>query len=155
LALRWKFKESRLKPLPRRNNPKTLVNLLAGVFLLVRLASISDVATNLVAEGVKVGPVHQATLIVPLVHASKLNPVANAKRNAPGQVNVVGYQYRLAITHVEYESLMPRAIVVVGYQAPHKSVAFYPGARISFAVFSLYRISHSFCSFTGPPMITR
>ena len=128
---------------------------MAGVFLLVDLAQVFDVASVLDLEGIKVGPVHEPTQIIPFVHSAKLNSVAYTDRHALGQVDIVGNQYCLAIAHIQDKALVLRSFVVVGQQAPHNSVALYPGAGIILAVFALYGIAHFCCSFLTLLTITR
>ncbi len=53
-----------------------------------------------------VGPVYESTLIVPFIHSTKVNSVALADRYAPGEVDIVSDQYRLAITSVHDKTLV-------------------------------------------------
>ena len=113
-----------MKPRPTR---------LAGGFLLVDFAAVFQEATVLDFEGIEVGPVDQATQIVPLVHATKLNPVAQSHRYTFCEIDVVRDQHCLAVPHIEDEALMPGTLMIIGYQAPHDPIALYPGAGIILA----------------------
>ena len=59
-------------------------------------------------------PVHQAAEIVPLVHAAKLEPVAQSERDPLCQVDVVCDQQGLTVPHANNEPLMPGIVIVVG-----------------------------------------
>ena len=58
-------------------------------------------------------PVHEAAQIVPLVHPTKVYPVAHTNGNTFGEVNIVGDKQGSAGADIQYESLVPRAIVVI------------------------------------------
>ena len=62
-------------------------------------------------------PVHEAAQIVPFVHPTNVYPVAYTNGNAFGEVNIVYHQQGPAGAYVQYESLVPRAIVIIRQQA--------------------------------------
>ena len=57
---------------------------------------------------------HQAAEIVPLVHATKFEPVAQSERDPLCQVDVVCDQQGLTIPQPYNESLMPGIVIVIG-----------------------------------------
>ena len=59
-------------------------------------------------------PVNEAAKIVPFVHAANVYSVAHAERNPFGEIDIVGDQQGPAGADIQYESLMPRAIIVIG-----------------------------------------
>jgi len=77
-------------------------------------------------------PVHEAAQVVPFVHATNVYPVAHANGNTLGEVNVVGDEQGSAGAYIQYEPLVPRAIVVIRQQAFDQAADFNPRARIAF-----------------------
>ena len=60
-----------------------------------------------------VRPVHQSAQIVPLVHATDVDAIAHADRDAFGQIDIVSDQQGLAIADIDDEALVARIIVVI------------------------------------------
>lgn len=77
-------------------------------------------------------PVHEAAQVVPFVHATNVHPVAHANGNTLGEVNIVGDKQGPAGTYIQYESLVPRTIVVIRQQAFDQAADFNPRARVVF-----------------------
>ena len=80
------------------------------------------------------GPVHETTEIVPLVHAAHLDTITHADRHAFGKVNVVRDQQGLPIADVDDEALVARAIVVIRNQAADEASDFDPPPIITFRI---------------------
>lgn len=51
-------------------------------------------------------PVHEAAEVVPLVHATKSDPVTNGDWNPAGKIYVVSNKQRLPAAQLQYEALM-------------------------------------------------
>jgi len=64
-----------------------------------------------------VRPVHQSAKVVPFVHATNVDAIPHAGRNALCEIDVVGDQKRLAIADINDEALVTRVIVVVRQKA--------------------------------------
>ena len=77
-------------------------------------------------------PVHEATQVVPFVHPTNVYPVAHANGNTFGEVNIVGDKQGPAGAYIQYESLVPRPIVVIRQQAFDEPADFNPRARVRF-----------------------
>ena len=88
-------------------------------------------------------PVHEAAKIVPFVHATNVYPVAHANGNTFGEVNIVGDKQGPAGADIQYESLMPRAIVVIRQQALDQAADFNPRARVMFIQYRVQAMSES------------
>ena len=82
-------------------------------------------------------PVHEAAQVVPFVHATNVYPVAHANGNTFGEVDIVGDKQGPAGANIQYESLVPRAIIVIRQQAFDQATHFNPRARV---VFIQYRV---------------
>lgn len=80
------------------------------------------------------GPVHESAQLVPLIHAAKINTITQPDGNPSGQVYVVCNEHRFAIFQLQYEPLMPRAVIVVRYQTFDESRVLDPGAGIALVV---------------------
>lgn len=63
-----------------------------GGLLLVNLAPITNPSASFNALRVMVRPVHQATQLIPFVHAAKPDPVTNTEWHAFCQVDIVRNQ---------------------------------------------------------------
>lgn len=88
-------------------------------------------------------PVHEAAQIVPFVHATNVYPIAHADGNTFGEVNIVGNKQGPAGADIQYESLMPRAIVVIRQQAFYQAADFDPRARVVFIQCGVQAMSES------------
>lgn len=88
-------------------------------------------------------PVHQAAQIVPFVHATNVYPVAHTEGNTFGKVNIVSYQQRPAGAYIQYESLVPRAIVVIRQQAIDEPADLDPRTRVTFVQCGVQAMSDS------------
>ena len=77
-------------------------------------------------------PVHEAAQIVPFVHPTNVYPVAHANGNTFGKVNIVDDKQGPAGAYVQYESLVPRAIVVIRQQALDEPADLDPRVRVAF-----------------------
>jgi hypothetical protein len=73
---------------------------------------------------------HKPTEVVPFVHASKLDSIANTQGHTLRQIDIVRQQQTLAVTQVQHNSLMAVAIVVVSQKPPHYACLFNPGTTI-------------------------
>ena len=49
---------------------------------------------------------HEATKIIPFIHATKLDAVAHSQRHAPAEVDIVGNEQRVAVGQLYDEALM-------------------------------------------------
>ncbi len=58
-------------------------------------------------------PMHESAELIPLVHAAKLDPVPQSKRDALRQIDIVRNQQGLAILQTQDESLVTGSIVVI------------------------------------------
>ena len=105
-----------------------------GALLQVLVSPVADPATVFYSLRVPVRPVHEATLLVPLVNPAKPDPVPHADRHALRQVEVVGDQQRLATRQLHDEALVPPAVIIVGDQADDDAGAFYPAIVVGLAV---------------------
>jgi hypothetical protein len=99
---------------------------------------VADPATVLFTLRVRVRPVHQATLIIPLVNAAKADSVAHADGHALRQVEVVGNQQRLAARQLQYEPLVPGALMIVRDQADDDAGVFDPAVVVRLFITLLY-----------------
>jgi hypothetical protein len=72
-----------------------------------------DPAALPVLERVTVRPVQEPAEIIPLVNASHLDAIAHAERHSTREVYVVCNEERKATTHVDDESLVSGAVVVI------------------------------------------
>ena len=88
-------------------------------------------------------PVHKPAQIVPFVHATNVHSVAHAKGHPFGEVDIVGDQQGPAGADIQYESLMPRAIVVIRQQAFDEAADFDPRARVAFIQCGVQAMSKS------------
>ena len=88
-------------------------------------------------------PVHEAAQIVPFVHATNVYPVAHANGNTFREVNIVGDKQGPAGADIQYESLVPRAIVVIRQQALDQAADFDPRARVVFIQYRVQAMSES------------
>jgi len=77
-------------------------------------------------------PVHEAAQIVPFVHPTNIYPVAHANGNTFGEVNIMNHQQGPAGAYVQYESLVPRAVVIIRQQALDEPADFDPRVRVAF-----------------------
>ena len=80
---------------------------------------------------VVVRPVHQATELIPLVHAADLNPVTHANRDSRGKIDVMSNQQRAIATGINNEALMAQAIVIVRQQPFHEACDLDPATGIA------------------------
>ena len=88
-------------------------------------------------------PVNEPAQIVPFVHATNVHSVAHAKGHPFGEVDIVGDQQGPAGADIQYESLMPRAIVVIRQQAFDEAADFDPRARVAFIQCGVQAMSKS------------
>ena len=63
-----------------------------------------------------VRPVHQATKIVPFIHAAKLDAIPHAQRHTLCKINIVRNQQRVPVGELYDKALMARIVVIVGQQ---------------------------------------
>ena len=63
-----------------------------------------------------VRPVHQATKIVPFIHAAKLDAIPHAQRHTLCEIDIVRNQERVPVGQLYNETLMARIVVIVGQQ---------------------------------------
>ncbi len=80
------------------------------------------------------GPVDEATQVIPLVHTPYPHPVTHPEWNAIGEINVVGNQQRPAGTDVDDEALMTGTVIVIRQKPPDEACNFDPAAIISLGV---------------------
>ena len=59
-------------------------------------------------------PVNETAQVIPFVHAANMHPVAHTKRNTLGKIDIVGNQQGSAGADIQYESLMPRTVIIIG-----------------------------------------
>lgn len=102
------------------------------------LATVANPATVLFTLRVPVRPVHQAALIIPFVNAAEADSITHANRHALRQVEVVRNQQRLAPRQLQYEPLVPDALVIVRNQADDVAGIFDPAVVVRLFVALLY-----------------
>jgi hypothetical protein len=73
---------------------------------------------------------HQATKIIPLVHATHVHTIAHTERHSFGQIDVVCDQQATSIANVDDESLVSRAIIIIRQQASNEASNLYPATVI-------------------------
>ena len=76
---------------------------------------------------------HHAAQLLPLVHAAKSNPVADAERYPFCKIGIVGNQDGLAVADIQDETLMTAAIAVIRKEPNHKARTLDPGIGILLA----------------------
>jgi hypothetical protein len=81
--------------------------------LLVRLRSVANVPSLFHAVRIMVSPVYEATKLIPLVHAAKSYPIAHANRHPASDVDIVRDEQSLPVPHIENNTLVPGAIVII------------------------------------------
>ena len=69
--------------------------------LLVDAGSVADVAAVFYAVWIVMGPVHEATKIIPFVHAAHVYAIAHTERHSFGQVDVVRDQQAATTADVD------------------------------------------------------
>ena len=79
-----------------------------------------------------VRPVHQAAEIIPLIHPAYPNAIAKAERHAFRDIGVVGDQQCPAITYVDDEPLVTRAVVIIRQKAADEAIDFDPPPIVTF-----------------------
>ena len=82
-------------------------------FLSIDRIAKFHIAAILNPKRIAVSPVHEPAKIIPLVHAAKFDPVTHTNRHTLCKIDIVRNQDRLAIAHIDYKSLVTRAIVIV------------------------------------------
>ena len=83
---------------------------------------------------IMMGPVDEATQVVPFVRAPNLHPITHPEWNAIGEVNVVGNQQRPAGANVDDETLMTGTVIVIRQKPPDEASNFDPAAIIPLGV---------------------
>ena len=79
-------------------------------------------------------PVHQTTQLIPLVHATNEHPVAHAEWNTLRQIDVMSDQQRATIANIDDESLVTRAVIIIGQEALHEARDLDPASVIAFLI---------------------
>ena len=79
-----------------------------------------------------VRPVHQTAEIVPLIHAAYANTIAKTERHVFRDIDVVGDQQGPAITYVDNEPLVTRAVVIIRQKAADEALDFDPPPIVTF-----------------------
>jgi len=102
--------------------------------LLVGAGSVADVAAVLYAVWIVMGPVHEATKIIPFVHAAHVYTITHAERHALGQVNIVRYQQAAPISDVDDESLVSGTVIIVRQKASHEASNLNPATIVAFLI---------------------
>ncbi len=100
--------------------------------LRVDLPTIPYPATVLDALRIVMSPVHEPSKLVPLVHTTHFDAIADAKRHAFGQIEIMRDQQRPAVTDIDDESLVTRAVIVVMQEAADEAFYFGPPPIIAF-----------------------
>ena len=75
--------------------------------------AVAHPAAVLDALRIVVGPMHESTQVVPLIHATHVHPIAHAQWDTFREIDVVRYKQRPAIACIDNEPLVTRAFIVI------------------------------------------
>ena len=87
-----------------------------------------DVAAAFVAHWIVMGPMYQATKVVPLVDTTKMNAISQAERHPGRQLEIVRNEQCPSIAHIQDKTLMRRGVVIVSQHAYDNTAALDPVA---------------------------
>ena len=104
------------------------------------LAPVAHPTAVLDSQRIMVRPVHQSAEIIPFVHATEMDPVAERQRYPVGKIDVVSNQERLAIAQLDDKALMLRSIVIIRQQAPDETRVFDPDYDVRLVSFAVHWI---------------